>query len=82
MNNLRFLTSGESHGTALIGIIEGLPSGLNISPDDIDVDLKRRQGGQKVLEHRDTSGARIHLVNLKIILFRLNREKIFMPAKG
>ncbi|MDI6890736.1 MAG: chorismate synthase [Thermodesulfovibrionales bacterium] len=42
---LRFLTSGESHGKALVGILEGIPSGLSISAEDIDGDLKRRQSG-------------------------------------
>ncbi len=45
MSNLRFLTSGESHGKALIGILEGIPSGLSISSKDIDNDLSRRQKG-------------------------------------
>jgi len=45
MTKLRFLTSGESHGRALTGIIEGLPSGLSLSSKDIDTELKRRQGG-------------------------------------
>jgi chorismate synthase len=45
MTKLRFLTSGESHGKALIGIIEGFPSGLSVSSEDIDRQLKRRQGG-------------------------------------
>lgn len=42
---LRFLTSGESHGKGLIGIIEGIPSGLRLSSEDIERDLKRRQLG-------------------------------------
>lgn len=42
---LRFLTSGESHGQALTGIIEGLPAGLELSREDVDQQLKRRQGG-------------------------------------
>jgi len=33
---LRFLTAGESHGEALIGILEGMPSGLKIDARDID----------------------------------------------
>lgn len=41
----RFLTAGESHGKCLTAIIEGLPSGFNISPDFINAELKRRQGG-------------------------------------
>lgn len=44
--SLRFLTGGESHGKALIGIIEGIPSGLPLLPDDINKELKRRQGGK------------------------------------
>ncbi len=42
---IRYLTSGESHGKALIGILEGIPSGLPVSSNDIDRDLRRRQGG-------------------------------------
>lgn len=42
---LRFLTSGESHGRGLVGIIEGLPSGLFISETQINFDLHRRQQG-------------------------------------
>ncbi len=45
MSYLRFLTAGESHGRALIGILEGIPSGLPVSVEDIDRDLKRRQSG-------------------------------------
>ncbi len=45
MSTLRFLTAGESHGRALIGIIEGLPSGLSISSKYIDNELARRQKG-------------------------------------
>jgi chorismate synthase len=45
MSTLRFMTSGESHGKALVGIIEGIPSGLPLAADDIDRDLKRRQCG-------------------------------------
>jgi chorismate synthase len=45
MPKLRFLTSGESHGKALTGIIEGIPANLALSADDIDSELKRRQSG-------------------------------------
>src|SRR5579871_6806139 len=41
----RFLTSGESHGPGLTAIIEGLPAGLPLSAEDIDIHLQRRQGG-------------------------------------
>ena len=42
---LKFISAGESHGKGLIGIIEGLPAGLEISAGEIDAELKRRQGG-------------------------------------
>jgi chorismate synthase len=42
---LRYLTAGESHGELLMGIIEGMPSGLLIRLTDIDRDLARRQAG-------------------------------------
>ena len=43
--SLRFLTSGESHGPALVAILEGLPAGLPIDRALIDRDLARRQHG-------------------------------------
>src|SRR5919107_1070179 len=42
---LRFTTAGESHGPGLIALLEGLPAGLRLAPDDIDADLARRQLG-------------------------------------
>ncbi len=45
MSNLRFLTSGESHGKGLTGIIEGIPANLSLSSEEIDGELKRRQSG-------------------------------------
>jgi len=42
---LRFLTAGESHGQALVVIIDGMPAGLPLSADDIAADLARRQLG-------------------------------------
>src|SRR4030067_2655828 len=42
---LRLLTAGESHGQGLVGIIEGLPSGVKIEPGLINHDLFRRQQG-------------------------------------
>jgi len=42
---LRFLTAGESHGPALVGIVEGLPAGLRVDPEAINHDLARRQIG-------------------------------------
>jgi len=45
MTTLRYSTAGESHGKALVGILEGIPSQLSLSETDIDKDLRRRQGG-------------------------------------
>ncbi len=45
MKIIRFLTAGESHGRGLIGIVEGIPSDLPLSTDDINRELKRRQTG-------------------------------------
>ena len=42
---IRFLTAGESHGKALTAIIDGFPSNIPITPDDINTDLARRQMG-------------------------------------
>ncbi len=41
----RFLTAGESHGEALIAVIDGVPAGLPIAPAEINEDLVRRQRG-------------------------------------
>jgi chorismate synthase len=43
--SLRFITAGESHGPGLTAIVEGLPAGLELRPEDIDRDLARRQLG-------------------------------------
>src|SRR4051812_28287044 len=43
--SLRFTTAGESHGPGLTAIVEGVPAGLELRPEDIDRDLARRQLG-------------------------------------
>jgi chorismate synthase len=42
---LRLITAGESHGPGLTCIVEGLPAGLELSPDDLNRDMARRQLG-------------------------------------
>src|SRR5512142_543476 len=42
---LRFTTAGESHGQALVSILEGMPAGLALLADDVNVELARRQQG-------------------------------------
>jgi len=45
MGLLSYRTAGESHGKALISLVEGLPAGVPIDKDFIDGELRRRQGG-------------------------------------
>ncbi|MCO4099806.1 MAG: chorismate synthase [Gemmatimonas sp.] len=42
---LRFTTAGESHGPALVSLLEGVPAGVPLLAADVDVDLARRQQG-------------------------------------
>jgi chorismate synthase len=42
---LRYWTAGESHGKALLALVDGFPAGVEIETDSIDVELHRRQGG-------------------------------------
>src|SRR3989338_3601660 len=42
---LRYITAGESHGKALVAILEGCPANLLLSPEDINSDLARSQAG-------------------------------------
>ncbi len=45
MPELAYRTAGESHGQALIILVEGLPAGLDLDVDLVNRELKRRQGG-------------------------------------
>jgi len=42
---LRLITAGESHGPGLTCIVEGLPAGLTLRPEDLNGDMARRQLG-------------------------------------
>lgn len=42
---IRYFTSGESHGPALSAIVEGLPAGVPVTPEEINAQLARRQQG-------------------------------------
>ena len=42
---IRFTTAGESHGQALVGILEGIPAGLELLAEHVNVQLARRQHG-------------------------------------
>lgn len=43
--HLRFTTAGESHGPALVSVLEGMPSGIPLLAEDVNVELARRQQG-------------------------------------
>ena len=45
LSKIKYLTAGESHGKGLLGIIDGIPAGLNIDQEYIKVQLARRQKG-------------------------------------
>ena len=45
LTKIKFLTAGESHGRGLLGILDGIPSGLKIEKEFIDIQLARRQMG-------------------------------------
>ena len=45
MDRFRFITAGESHGPSLGVVVEGVPSGLALDEDALEVDLARRQRG-------------------------------------
>ncbi len=66
---LRFLTSGESHGKCLIGILEGLPRGIAVDIDFIDRQLRRRQLGPG-------RGGRMEIENDKIEILSGVRQGI------
>ena len=42
---LRYMTAGESHGPALVAILEGMPSNVPVTAADINTELRRRMGG-------------------------------------
>src|SRR5438874_3829917 len=45
MATLTYRTAGESHGPALIALVEGMPAGVPVDKEFIDGELRRRQGG-------------------------------------
>ena len=60
---LRLITAGESHGPGLTCIVEGMPAGLELRPEDLDADMARRQlghgrGGRMKIEKDSARGHR------------------------
>lgn len=94
--NIRFLTAGESHGKGLIVILEGFPAKLEITAEDINIELARRQrgygrGGRMLIEKDQVeilSGVRRGVtIGSPITLFVKNKdydnwEKIMTPNVG
>src|SRR5256885_14216536 len=68
MATLSYRTAGESHGKAMLALVEGLPAGVPVDQEFIDAELRRRQGGygrggrQKIeTDHVDVlSGVRLN----------------------
>lgn len=91
--NLRFLTAGESHGKGLVVVLEGFPAHLDITAEEINIELSRRQkgygrGGRMLIEKDQVeilSGVRKgKTLGSPITLFVKNRdyenwEKIMTP---
>ncbi|MEM9411217.1 MAG: chorismate synthase, partial [Planctomycetota bacterium] len=42
---LKYWTSGESHGKAMVALVDGFPAGLKLDSGAINNELRRRQGG-------------------------------------
>ena len=59
---LRLATAGESHGPALVGILSGLPAGLELDRESIDADLARRQQGYGRSPRQKLEQDRIELI--------------------
>src|SRR5215207_2856567 len=80
---LRFTTAGESHGPALVSVLEGMPAGLPLLAEHVDVELARRQQGygrgRRMQIERDTveflSGVRAgQTVGSPIAMLIANRD--------
>ena len=59
---LSFRTAGESHGPALIALVEGIPAHLPVDFDFIDHELRRRQGGYG-------RGGRMKIEKIRFVFF-------------
>jgi chorismate synthase len=87
---LRYLTAGESHGEALIGIVEGMPAGVPLAADDINEHLARRwlgygRGGRSKIENDRVhiySGVRFSKTLGSPIAFRLDNAAYRKDRSG
>ncbi len=60
---LRYLTAGESHGPALVGVLEGMPAGLSLTVDDIQRDMMRRKKGHGRGNRQKIEGDQVQLLS-------------------
>lgn len=83
LQRLRMLTAGESHGPALVGILEGIPAGLAIGEQLIGVQLQRRRqvAGRGGRSHIETDAVQIlagvrhgHTLGSPLALLLTNRD--------
>ena len=90
LSRLRFLTAGESHGPALVAILEGMVAGLPLTQEDIDRELARRQkafgaGGRMRIEkdHARILGGVMagHTTGAPIALLLENRDHVHWVGK-
>lgn len=87
---MRYLTAGESHGRALVGIVEGLPAGLPVSADAINRQLARRwlgfgRGGRAKFETdlvELTSGIRFGQTMASPVALRLDNAAFERDKSG
>ena len=92
LKKISYMTAGESHGKGLIGIIEGIPAGLQLTEKYIAIDLLRRMQGHgrgkrmqiekdfaeifSGVRHEHTLGSPISLI-IKISQFFYNIKNLF-----
>jgi chorismate synthase len=87
---LRYLTAGESHGEALIGIVEGMPAGVPVTAADLNIHLARRwqgfgRGGRAKIEQDDVhiySGVRFSRTMGSPIALRLDNSAYHKDRSG
>ena len=90
MSMLRYLTAGESHGEALLGIVEGMPAGVPVTEEEINNQLRRRwlgfgRGGRAKFE-KDLihiySGVRFSKTIAGPVALRLDNAAYFKDKAG
>ncbi len=80
---IRFLTSGESHGEGLMGIIDGVPANLFIDQNFINSELKRRQQGYGRSSRMNIENDTVHIISgINNDLTTGNPISMFIKNKG